>query len=82
MIKKECSCCMRYHCEYKDNYNLCSRNNKRINAKQGTTTNVERVQFTDTTLSLDTSNQHIIEGTGWNDDLTGTSGDDFFDSKD
>ena len=43
MIKKECSCCMRYHCEYKDNYNLCSRNNKRIKAKQGTTTILERI---------------------------------------
>ena len=46
-----------------------------------TTTNVERVQFADTTMSLDTSNQHIIEGTNWNDNLTGTSGDDFFDGR-
>ena len=48
-----------------------------------TATNVERIEFTDTTVFLETESVHIIEGTDSyrGDNLTGTSGDDFFDGK-
>ena len=46
-----------------------------------TLSNVEFVQFADQLVELTTSSDVVIEGTLYNDTLSGTDADDFFDSK-
>ena len=43
-----------------------------------TTTNVEKVQFSDSTTTLDTTAETIISGTSYNDILQGTGGNGYF----
>jgi Ca2+-binding RTX toxin-like protein len=45
-----------------------------------TLANVETIQFSDQTVALDTTSYNIIYGTGNGQTLTGTNGNDYFDS--
>ena len=45
-----------------------------------TLTKVEKIEFSDLTLALETSSNSIIQGNTYSETLTGTSEDDYFDS--